>query len=179
MVPASGLPFLRRVEENGTLHDGERVFVPRGANYIRLNASQGGSGPYDPTKPVYHSTFSPIYFNATEARNLLSRLRRNGYNIVRVFVDVGAPNRDDGVVKGNYLSPKYMENVAVFVKIAASLQMYTVPTLFMFPKLYALRSMLLVPVFVSSTHLGVPPGRVPSTTSEMMRSSVLWVSLQH
>ena len=129
----SGLPFLRRLEENRTLHDGERIFVPRGANYIRLNASQGGSGPYDPTKPVYHSTFSPIYFNATEARNLLFQLQGKGYNIVRVFIDVGAPNRDDGVVKGNYLSPKYMENVAVFVKIAASLQIYTVPTLFMFP----------------------------------------------
>ena len=138
VVPASGLPFLTRLEENGTLHDGKRVFVPRGANYIRLNASQGGSGPYDPTNPVYHSTFSPIYFNATEARSLLSRLRGNGYNIVRVFVDVGAPNRNDGVVKGNYLSPKYMENVAVFVDIAASLQIYTVPTLFMFP-LYTTR----------------------------------------
>ena len=60
-------------------------FIPRGANYIRLNASQGGASPTDPTHPVYHSTFSPRLFNATQAQARLAQLHAQGYNIVWVF----------------------------------------------------------------------------------------------
>ena len=108
-------------------------FIPRGANYIRLNASQGGASPTDPTHPVYHSTFSPRLFNATQAQARLAQLHAQGYNIVRVFVDHGDPTRHDGVVLGNYLSPRYMDNVATFVRLASRFHMYTIPTLELFP----------------------------------------------
>ena len=108
-------------------------FIPRGANYIRLNASQGGASPTDPTHPVYHSTFSPRLFNATQAQARLAQLHAQGYNIVRCFVDHGDPTRHDGVVLGNYLSPRYMDNVATFVRLASRFHMYTIPTLELFP----------------------------------------------
>jgi hypothetical protein len=108
-------------------------FIPRGANYIRLNASQGGASPTDPTHPVYHSTFSPRLFNATQAQARLAQLHAQGYNIVRVFVDHGDPTRHDGVVLGKYLSPRYMDNVATFVRLASRFHMYTIPTLELFP----------------------------------------------
>ena len=108
-------------------------FIPRGANYIRLNASQGGASPTDPTHPVYHSTFSPRLFNATQAQARLAQLHAQGYNIVRVFVDHGDPTRHDSVVLGNYLSPRYMDNVATFVRLASRFHMYTIPTLELFP----------------------------------------------
>ena len=54
---------------------------------------------------------------------------------MRVFIDHGDPNRkdNDGAVQNNYLSKQYMDNVATFVQLASKLNIYTIPTLELFP----------------------------------------------
>jgi hypothetical protein len=129
---ATSLPQLTTTNGKLTTLNGT-LFIPRGANYIRLNGSQEGTSPTTPMKPVYHSTFSSTLFNVTQAKALLTQLSLNGYNIVRVFIDHGDPDRDDAVVQDNYLSKQYMDNVATFVQLAAKLNIYTIPTLELFP----------------------------------------------
>ena len=130
---ATSLPQL--TTSNGKLTTSDGLFIPRGANYIRLNGSQGGTSRTTPMNPVYHSTFSSTLFNVTQAKALLTQLSLNGYNIVRVFIDHGDPNRkdNDGAVQNNYLSKQYMDNVATFVQLASKLNIYTIPTLELFP----------------------------------------------
>lgn len=109
---------------------GDEGFQPRGLNYIRLNGTQ-----FVPpaTLPVYHSTFSPLYFNATAVAAAASDAAASGYNFVRVFIDPGTPQRDDGV-NGQYssarpLSSAYLANVAAFVAAFAANGIYTMITL--------------------------------------------------
>ena len=109
-------------------------FVPRGANFIRLNGSQGVA----PPQPVYHSTFSPRFYagNRSAAAKALDDLHAHGYNIVRVFVDGGGWTRYDGVNgqpvdigTQQPLSAAYLANVADFIRLAASKGVYTTVTL--------------------------------------------------
>lgn len=66
-------------------------FVPRGANYIRLDFSA----------PQPHITFQVGRYDGSRAGRALAQMRSNGYNAVRVFVVgeqcakgcVGAPTR--------------------------------------------------------------------------------------
>jgi hypothetical protein len=57
------------------------------------------------------------------------------------------------------------------VRTCAGLDIVLAP-LFMTPRLKPARKTVEEPVFVSSTHLGWPPARVPSTTSEMKMSAI-------
>ena len=102
----------------------------RGLNYIRLNGTQ-----FVPpaTLPVYHSTFSPLFYNASAVAAAASGAAAAGYNFVRVFIDPGTPQRSDGV-NGPYdsaqpLSSAYLANFAAFVAAFAARGLYTLPTL--------------------------------------------------
>jgi hypothetical protein len=62
----AGLPFPARITRAGRLP---------GSNYIRLNGSQG----VPPSLlPVYHSTFSPLFYNATQSAQELQVCRHKG-----------------------------------------------------------------------------------------------------
>ena len=60
-----------------------QIFTPRGVNYIRLNGSQGTKA----NLPVYHSTFSPKYYegNRSYTENMFQKLHLLKFNIVRVL----------------------------------------------------------------------------------------------
>eukprot|EP00041_Stephanoeca_diplocostata_P001165 m.18975 g.18975 ORF g.18975 m.18975 type:complete len:468 (-) comp11666_c0_seq1:96-1499(-) len=117
-----------------------KMVVLRGANYIRLNGSQG-SGP-DWNLPVYHSTFSIGKWNRSECTLALERLHKLGYNAVRVFMDSGdAPWVDGGRTNGingpwnaTNLNPSYLDNVANFVRDATAVNVYVIPTLWGLPQ---------------------------------------------
>jgi hypothetical protein len=135
---ASSLPRLATSVIGGFKHfvqDGSpsAIFFPRGSNYIRLNGSQGPTGP---TLPVYHSTFSPHFFNRSMYRDALLSMAALGYNYVRVFVDGGSGFRTDGI-NGDGSSPlsdEYVQNLADFVTMAASVNIYTMITLESLPQ---------------------------------------------
>ena len=92
------LPQLATYDGRFVLKNSGVEFTPLGADYIRLNGSQGTAPPL----PVYHSTFSPRLANATLWNQQLSRMHSDGFNVVRVFVDVGA------LVVGTYLGLVYL-----------------------------------------------------------------------
>lgn len=105
-------------------------FIPRGANYIRLNGSQGVSGRH----PVYHSTFSNVYYkgNRSLAIKRLDELQHFKYNVVRVFIDTGTYHRFDGINGNESTLPfntEYLDNVADFINLAADRNVYVMPTL--------------------------------------------------
>jgi hypothetical protein len=68
MLPRAALALPRitvRAGEGGSgaaFLSGGAPFQPRGLNYIRLNGTQFAP---PTTLPVYHSTFSPLFYNAT------------------------------------------------------------------------------------------------------------------
>ena len=69
---------------NGKLYTTDnQIFTPRGVNYIRLNGSQGTKA----NLPVYHSTFSPKYYegNRSYTENMFQKLHLLKFNIVRVL----------------------------------------------------------------------------------------------
>lgn len=111
---------------------GGALWVPRGLNYIRLNGSQGMNT--DPL-PVYHSTFSPLFYDASNATRALASACADGlgYNFIRVFIDEGTTTRGDGInglpTGPQVLSDAYMSNVADFVARATSEGCYTMVTL--------------------------------------------------
>jgi hypothetical protein len=109
---------------------GGAPFRPRGLNYIRLNGTQ-----FVPpaTLPVYHSTFSPLHFNATAVAAAAEGAAAAGYNFVRVFIDPGTPQRSDGVngafASAQPLSSAYLANFAALVAAFAARGIYTMATL--------------------------------------------------
>ena len=113
-----------------TFQQGGVPWQPRGLNYIRLNGTQFAP---PATLPVYHSTFSPLYYNASAVAAAAGSAAAAGYNFVRVFIDPGTPQRSDGV-NGAYdsaqpLSSAYLANFAAFVAAFAARGLYTMPTL--------------------------------------------------
>ena len=69
---------------NGKLYTiDNQIFTPRGVNYIRLNGSQGTKA----NLSVYHSTFSPKYYegNRSYTENMFQKLHLLKFNIVRVL----------------------------------------------------------------------------------------------
>ena len=120
------LPTIK--SRNGKLYTAKNeLFTPRGVNYVRLNASQGSQ---TPPSPVYHSTFSPKFYeeNRIYTQKVFQKLQSLKYNIVRVFIDTGSSTRFDGI-NGNGtdnapLSAKYLDNVADFIKISSKYGIY-------------------------------------------------------
>lgn len=114
-----------------------RPFIPRGYNYVRL-APQ----PWNPTEP-YHATFEPGQYDAERAEAALAENSAAGFNTIRVFIDPGhgqdnlngTPHGlgrgDDDHSVGN---AEYLDNLADFVRRAASHGMYVLPSMDAFPQ---------------------------------------------
>eukprot|EP00045_Choanoeca_perplexa_P005561 m.46954 g.46954 ORF g.46954 m.46954 type:complete len:324 (+) comp13185_c1_seq4:60-1031(+) len=115
-----------------TFFNGHDIFIPSGANYIRLNGSQGNEQQY----PVYHSTFSPLFYNQTQSSLALSAMAARSFNTARVFLDTGALNRFDGINGDGttLLSSQYVANIASFLRLAAQHQVYVMITLDQLPQ---------------------------------------------
>lgn len=82
-------------------------FVPRGFNYIRLFPKRS------------HNNFDPEHYDAEMQEKVLQRWSRDGFNVVRVFINAHA--RAPGTIanpdrKG--LSAAYVENVADYLDLA-------------------------------------------------------------
>ena len=112
-------------------------FRPRGFNYVRLAPM--------PSKPAapYHSTFEPGVYDGARADRMLADLTTKGYDTVRVFVDPGNGQdnhigRPHGLGHGDAdlspANPTYLDNLADFVRRAASYGMYVLPSLDVFPQ---------------------------------------------
>lgn len=87
-------------------------FIPRGANYIRLD-------------PVYgHATFTAKDYNRAAVETAFTTLEQEGYNIVRVFLDLDT----DGISETSPLSPSYLDNFADFYLRATRHHIYLMPT---------------------------------------------------
>ena len=127
----AALPLPRvSVGAGGAFLAGGAPFQPRGLNFVRLNGTQFAP---PETLPVYHCTFSPLFFNATAAAIAADGAAAAGLNFVRVFIDAGTPQRADGVngpwAAEQSLSSEYLANVATFVALFAARGIYTMPTL--------------------------------------------------
>eukprot|EP00040_Diaphanoeca_grandis_P024589 m.135428 g.135428 ORF g.135428 m.135428 type:complete len:458 (+) comp29791_c0_seq1:72-1445(+) len=104
--------------------------ILRGVDYIRLNGSTANAA------AAYHSTFSTSKYNRTGCINALSRLAKDDFNIVRVFLDVGDPEWKDGGrtngVNGDWnstgLNNAYLDNLAEFVRDAVDAKIYVIIT---------------------------------------------------
>jgi hypothetical protein len=74
----------------------------RGSNYIRLSGPVA-AGAVGASSSGYHCTFSPLYYSAIrpEAQQALANMGANHYDLVRVFLDHGTPDRNDSVA-GNF-----------------------------------------------------------------------------
>jgi hypothetical protein len=134
------LPRLRSVtlagQQYGRLEEVAtgRVFVPQGANYVRLTT----------TPSAHHSTFEPGRYTTAEAEQVLATLARDGYNAVRVFIDHGNATDADthhmphGIGRGMtdtqpYYGP-YLDNVADFVRLATKHKIRVMFSLDLFPQ---------------------------------------------
>lgn len=87
--------------------DGRR-FVPRGANYTRLGASG------------YHVTFSQ--YDRRRAEIALRQMSRDGYNVVRVFLEPGPI----ALAQSPQLNSNYMANVLDFIRLAKNYKIFVV-----------------------------------------------------
>ncbi|MBB5788372.1 hypothetical protein [Jiangella mangrovi] len=112
-------------------------FRPRGFNYVRLTPM-----PSAPANP-YHSTFEPGTYDAARADQMLADLTVKGYDTVRVFVDPGngqdnLVGRPHGLGHGDAdrspANAAYLDNLADFVRRAASYGLYVLPSLDAFPQ---------------------------------------------
>lgn len=125
----SGLPKIA-VADRGSAGAGRFVveasgdtFIPRGTNYVRL-------------KDGHHATFADIVYDNTNIAWAFFQLRRDGYNVVRAFIEHwGYRNESVGVpFDENGLNSDYMDNVADFVIRAANHNLYTILILDYFPQ---------------------------------------------
>lgn len=114
----------------------QRKFVPRGTNYVRLAKLREHEA-------WWHSTFEPGRYEAARADQALAAMRRDGYNVVRVFLDPGnEQHRQLGEPHGLGLgpddtskgTPAYLDNVADFVRKAAAHRIYVLPILDYYPQ---------------------------------------------
>ena len=109
------------------------TFVPRGANYVKLQPTgEGGRS--------YHSTFEPGLYDASAADNALRGMARDGYNVVRVYIDPGDTDRTKahGIGRGRGTTGgvhgPYMDNFSNFVERAAARNIYVIPVMDAFPQ---------------------------------------------
>lgn len=87
-----------------------QTFTPRGNNYIRIAIQ---SEPCLEKGEFYHSTFNPGEYDHELAASALAEMRRNGYNIVRVFINPRCVMKADGGI-----SETYVENMVRFLESA-------------------------------------------------------------
>jgi hypothetical protein len=128
----AAVPVRRILADQGRLYDSAtgRTFTPRGANYVRLAQTSEGI--------VYHSSFEPGRYDAGAVSAFLAQLQHDGYNTVRVFIDHGYGTPAHGIGRGpgtaDPVYGPYMDNVAAFVREAASRGIYVIPSLDYFPQ---------------------------------------------
>ncbi|MFH2101860.1 MAG: cellulase family glycosylhydrolase [Chloroflexota bacterium] len=106
---------VRMIDGIGEFYDrvtGEK-FIPRGNNYIRLAKQHSPSG----ETILYHSTFNPGLYDPTRIDETLQRMRSNGYNVVRVFLNNCCRQGSLSDPAGG-LSAAYIANVADFLQRA-------------------------------------------------------------
>ena len=130
ITPTPALPehriAIRTVNGMGEFYDrlsGEK-FIPRGNNYIRLASQQGFSG----ETFYYHSTFNTNLYNPAEVEAALSKMRGEGYNVVRVFMQGSCKDYCLGDPHGGLLEG-YVANVADFLEKAKLLGIYVILTI--------------------------------------------------
>jgi hypothetical protein len=101
---------VRVVDGQGRLFDRVtgRPFVPRGANYVRL----------DFALPQPHVTFTLGRYDGPRATRALRRLRAEGYNSTRVFVIGECPAGCAGLPGRRAISRAYVRNVVDFLRRA-------------------------------------------------------------
>jgi hypothetical protein len=102
-----------------------RRFVPRGANYVRLDASG-------------HSTFNVGRYRAAAAEAFLARMRGLGYNAARVFVAGECASGCAGA-SGGGISRAYVRNVTDFLRRAKRHGVVVILTTGFLPPSYASR----------------------------------------
>jgi len=125
----SGLPRIA-VVDRGSAGEGRFVvagtgadFVPRGVNYVKLRNGN-------------HATFGSFVYNDLNISFPFFQLRRDGYNVLRVFIQFW-PFRNESVgqpFNENGLNSTYMNNVADFIMKAATYNLYTILVLDYFPQ---------------------------------------------
>lgn len=98
-------------------------FVPRGNNYVRLAAQQAPSG----ETIQYHSTFNVGLYDAARAGEALRRMRAQGYNTTRVFLNGCCLADSLGDAAGG-LSSAYIENLVDFLRQAEAAGIYVIIT---------------------------------------------------
>lgn len=134
MDPADAVAAPHRIRADaGGLYDsvtGAR-FVPRGSNFVRVRTTSDGT--------VYHSTFEPGFYDRGAARHALTRMRQDGYNTVRVFIEPGGLTGDPrgighGLATNEPVYGPYMDNFADFAAMAAERGIYVLPALLHFPQ---------------------------------------------
>jgi hypothetical protein len=109
------------------------TFVPRGANYVKL-APTGAGG------RSFHATFEPGLYDPAAAAEALRGMARDGYNVVRVYIDPGTTDATSahGIGRGRGTSGvvhgPYMDNVADFVTRATQRGIYVIPTMDAWPQ---------------------------------------------
>ena len=89
------------------------VFVPRGANYIKLAPQTDWGG----TPIVYHSNFNVGSYDAVASEATLAQMSHDGFNVVRVFLNGCCAVNSLGNPSGG-LSDAYLANVANFLSRA-------------------------------------------------------------
>lgn len=126
----------QRLNKIGVRVDGNRVgefydtvtgqkFIPRGYNYVRVSDQQCWRPAFQEFMSLtgYLSGFDSDSWNPEAACSALSQMKREGYNIVRIFINecaVGNPSSG--------LTRSYLTNIATFLKIAKDRQMYVILT---------------------------------------------------
>ncbi len=91
-------------------HTTNALFVPRGANYTTLATQIGWTG----NSFVYHSTFNVGAYDTTAVEAMLAQLSRDGFNVVRVFLN-GCCEINTIANPAGGLSRPYLANVANFI----------------------------------------------------------------
>ena len=132
-IPAQGTKLVapehtiavRIVDNNAELYDRttKKRFVVRGTNYVRIAKLKKIEG----DTLLYHSTFNSGRYNAARLQNDMQKIAKDGYNVVRVFLNVATEGGIRG--KGNGLSTDYVKNLADFLTKARKYKLYVILTL--------------------------------------------------
>lgn len=125
-VPAKHVSPVR-IEDNAfVLNSNGQRFVPHGFNYIRLDlAGKGG-----------HATFSPFVYNRHQVIAALEHMQKNGFNVVRVFIN-GLRGQRGCMFKSRDAAkpdPVYLDNLADFLLLARKHGILVVPCFEFFPE---------------------------------------------
>jgi hypothetical protein len=134
-LPRISAPPLSGRDRGQLMSSTGRRFVPRGTNYVRLQRVTKRDS-------SYHSTFEPGLYDGARAEAMLAQMQHDGYNVVRVFIDMGddrdtANGEPHGLGRGaadqsTGYAP-YYDNVADFVLRAARHRVYVLPSIDAFP----------------------------------------------